>query len=124
MFQNASYDTDTQKQGLDLILHRFFPISYPEPITEDAWSCWQDDDHRTNEERRIFQRIFACIPVRCSIIHIVVPNPEKFALAVPSTIEMFGKDERGRIRFHQGNATQYLYSNYYESVHFCCLPLS
>lgn len=96
VFQVAAEDSDTQKQGLHLILHRLFNIdSVTGSVDEDAWMV-------DSNERQMFQRLFACAPIRCSIIHINTPTPDKWVWILPSVIQMFGKDERGRIRFHQG----------------------
>jgi hypothetical protein len=96
VFQVAAMDSETQKQGLHFILHRLFSAhSHTGMVDEDAWMV---DAY----ERQMFQRFFACTPVRCSIIHINTPSPEKWVRILPSVIQTMGKDERGRIRFHQG----------------------
>jgi hypothetical protein len=96
VFQVASMDWDTQKQGLHLIMHRLFSVdSAVGSVDEDAWTV-------DVNERQMFQRFFACAPVRCSTIHINTPSPEKWVRILPSVIQMLGKDERGRILFHEG----------------------
>jgi hypothetical protein len=95
-FQVASFDVDTQKQGLHLILHRLFDADSPTgTVDEDAWIV-------DNNELQQFQRFFACTPVRCSILHINTPSIDHWAWTVSSIIELFGCDERGRIQFHEG----------------------
>lgn len=96
VFQVASMDEDTQKQGLHFILHRLFNADSPTgSVDEDAWMV-------DGNERQIFHRFFACAPVRCSILHIITPNPRKWVRMLPSLIQVFGPEERGRIRFHAG----------------------
>jgi len=101
VFQAASIDSETQKQGLHLIVHRLFNNDGSSSVknhVEDAWTSNASNDH----ERRMIRRFFSCTPVRCSTIHMNVPSPETFDLVVPSTIDIFGREERGRIRFHKG----------------------
>lgn len=98
LFQVAALDDDTQKQGLTVILHRLIHHDAKigeKGIEEDAWSA-------NAQERQMFQRFFACTLVRCSSIHINIPSPDKVAVVVPSTIEIFGIDERVRTRLHEG----------------------
>jgi hypothetical protein len=96
VFQVAAMDVETQKQGLHFILHRLFS-SHSSSRTDDE-DAWMVDTY----ERQMFQRFFACAPVRCSIIHINTPSLDKWVRILPSVIQTMGKDERGRIRFHEG----------------------
>ncbi|KAG7344535.1 hypothetical protein IV203_022543 [Nitzschia inconspicua] len=99
VFQVAAMDSDTQKMGLHLILHRLFNADSPTgTVDEDAWVV-------DANERQMFRRFFACAPVRCSTIHINTPSPDKWVRILPSVIQMLGTDERGRIRFHEGSIT-------------------
>lgn len=96
VFKVAALDEDTQKQGLHLIIHRLFSTETPAAsVEQDAWMM-------DAKERKMMKRFFSCTLVRCSIIHINTPSSEKWAAVVSSVIQMFGVDERGRIRFHHG----------------------
>jgi hypothetical protein len=108
LLQIASKDDASQKNGIQLVLQIFHPSK----------SCLLTSP----PQREQFRRLFACCPVRFSVIHICVaqgpssvPLTDEVKAADPSVLpksqadsiieavaSLFGGDEKIRTKYHSG----------------------